>query len=69
MKRMEILRWTFLWMLSTAGIILILCDGEEVGSVVLAKLLGLVVCWRMSVVCKRWLDAGKLAWMARILDE
>lgn len=69
MKRMEILRWTFLWMLSTAGIILILCDGEEVGSVVLAKLFGLVVCWRMGVVCKRWLDAGKMPWMARILDE
>ena len=56
-------------MLSTAGIILILCDGEEVGSVVLAKLLGLVVCWRMSVVCKRWLDAGKMPWMARVLEE
>lgn len=56
-------------MLSTAGVILILCDCDEVGSVLVAKLLGLVVCWRMSVVCKRWLEAGKMPWMARVLEE
>lgn len=69
MKRMEILRATFLCVLWAVGLVLLLCDGEDVGSVLLAKLIGLGVCVIMAFVCKRWLDAGKMPWTARVLEE
>lgn len=66
---MELLRATFLCILWTVGLVLLLCEGEDVGSVLLAKLIGLGVCVIMAFVGKRWLDAGKMPWTARILDE
>lgn len=66
---MEFLRVSFLCFLWTVGLALLLCDGEDVGSVLLAKLIGLCVCVIMAFVGKRWLDAGKMPWTARVLED
>lgn len=69
MKRMEFLRATFLCLLWTVGLVLLLCEGENVVSLLLAKLIGLGVCVIMAFVGKRWLEDGKMPWTARVLDE
>lgn len=69
MKRGEIIRYVILCVLWTVGISLLLCDGEDVGSVLLAKLIGLAECCLLYVIGKRWIEAGKMPWTARVLDE
>lgn len=69
MKRMEFVRTIFLGSLWVVGISLLLCEGDDVVSVLLAKLIGLGVCGVMAIVGKRWLDAGKMPWTRDIISE
>lgn len=69
MKRGEFIRFFLLCVQWAVGIALLLCDGEDVGSVLMAKCIGLAECCLLYWIGKRWLEAGKMPWTARLLDE